>query len=583
VSAVPEVAARTDEPGGEERRGRLRARLGRLLGRLIHFARGPAGTYIGMFVVLALFLVPLRGLLRSQGPPMEEGFMLTFPQRVLRGEVPNADFLHLYGPGSLWVLAGFFKVFGDALSTERAVGLLQQMGLVFGVFMLARHWGRTLATFAGVISVTLIIPPLGLVALAWVGGAALAVWSLWLALEARRRLPSDPARARRFAVAAGVVAGFALLYRLDLVVALAGALAVAVWGGRHVRLRRPLLAGAAAGLSPYLIHLATAGAVAAFRGMVLDPVIYLRGGRRLPIPPNPEHFDGFLQRSGAIYRTRWPFPELLSTPSELTAWCLMIPVVAVLLVGLGYRYVRREPASFHGRALLAIGVFSVGLLPQAFQRVDSAHMAWVTCISFAFLPVAVYELLRRLRVLRPRAMQLIAGFGVVAMLLTLIPHFFGRSYLDYAFQTFGRRRIAYRVHYNGRTFYYGRSDVAARLDELLPDIDKVSKPGDRLLVAPTDMRKTPYSEAFIYYFFPELRPGTYYIEMDPGVANREGSRLADDVASSDVVVLSSVWSLWFEPNDSLKFGSPRPNQVLRERFHLFRDYEGLYQLWLRNR
>src|SRR5262249_55590427 len=94
-----------------------------VLGRLL---RGRRGTVVAISVILLLFLLPLRAWLRSQGPPMEEGFMLTFPQRVLRGELPNRDFLHLYGPGSVWVLAGFFKVFGDVLATERIVGLLQQ-------------------------------------------------------------------------------------------------------------------------------------------------------------------------------------------------------------------------------------------------------------------------------------------------------------------------------------------------------------------------------------------------------------------------------------------------------------------------
>ena len=60
--------------------------------------------------------------------------MLVFPEQVLRGYLPNRDFLYLYGPGSLWVLAGFFKVLGDGLAVERLVGLLQQVGLVFGVF-----------------------------------------------------------------------------------------------------------------------------------------------------------------------------------------------------------------------------------------------------------------------------------------------------------------------------------------------------------------------------------------------------------------------------------------------------------------
>ena len=70
-----------------------------------------------------LFLLPLRGLLRAQGPPMEEGFMLVFPERVLHGDIPNKDFLHLYGPGSLWVLAAIYKVFGTQLVDERLFGL----------------------------------------------------------------------------------------------------------------------------------------------------------------------------------------------------------------------------------------------------------------------------------------------------------------------------------------------------------------------------------------------------------------------------------------------------------------------------
>jgi hypothetical protein len=38
---------------------------------------------------------------------------------VLHGTIPNRNFLHLYGPGSLWALAGAFKVFGVSLLTER--------------------------------------------------------------------------------------------------------------------------------------------------------------------------------------------------------------------------------------------------------------------------------------------------------------------------------------------------------------------------------------------------------------------------------------------------------------------------------
>jgi hypothetical protein len=68
--------------------------------------------------------------------------------------------------------------------------------------------------------------------------------------------------------------------------------------------------------------------------------------------------------------------------------------------------------------------------------------------------------------------------------------------------------------------------------------------------------------------------------MDPGVANRDDSGLADDLASADIAILSSVWNGWEEPNDSRDFGSAEPNRVLRDQFCLVNSYgDGLYELY----
>ncbi len=235
------------------------------------------GTWLAVGVLVAGFLLPLRGLLVNQGPPMEEGFMLVFPERFLEGDLPNRDFLHLYGPGSVWALAGVFKVFGVSLWSERAVALLQQGGVVFGVFALALPWGRRIALACGLVSLVIIIPPIGLTALAWVGGLALGLWGLKAALHARG-LENFPRSAGRYALLAGVLGGLALLYRPDLVLAIGLGGAAVVWG-----LDRRLLwrvgAGLAIGVSPYVLHFATVGFGDAFRGMVLDPVVYLRGAK----------------------------------------------------------------------------------------------------------------------------------------------------------------------------------------------------------------------------------------------------------------------------------------------------------------
>jgi hypothetical protein len=149
--------------------------------------RPSRALWVGAGVVLVVCLLPFRGLWRAPGPPMEEGFMLVFPELVLEGMVPNRDFLHLYGPGGLWVLAALYKVFGTTLQIERAVGFAQILGVVTGVFALLRHWGARVATLGACAAAVVILPPTGVTALAWVGAVALGLWSVVLGLSALGR------------------------------------------------------------------------------------------------------------------------------------------------------------------------------------------------------------------------------------------------------------------------------------------------------------------------------------------------------------------------------------------------------------
>jgi hypothetical protein len=69
--------------------------------------------------------------------------------------------------------------------------------------------------------------------------------------------------------------------------------------------------------------------------------------------------------------------------------------------------------------------------------------------------------------------------------------------------------------------------------------------------------------------------------MDPGVANAKDSGLADELRKSDILILSSSWDYWSEPNDSRKFGPDEPNQVVRNQFCLVGTYGPHYQLYKR--
>ena len=70
--------------------------------------------------LLALVVaLPLLIMFGSNGATMEEGSLLIGGELVLKGQIPNADFEHLYGPGDLWTLAGAFAVFGVSITVER--------------------------------------------------------------------------------------------------------------------------------------------------------------------------------------------------------------------------------------------------------------------------------------------------------------------------------------------------------------------------------------------------------------------------------------------------------------------------------
>ena len=545
-------------------------------GRFLRDDRGR--NALALTIVALVFALPLRGLLRAPGPPMEEGFMLVFPEQVLKGAIPNRDFLHLYGPGSLWALAGVFKVFGVSLLSERGFGLVQQLAIVFGVYALARRWGRILAVGAAVTS-ALVIIPFGLTALAWVGAVGLAVCGLAAGIEARAA-PDDRA-ARRWAVAAGLLLGFAVLFRLDLVLGVALASFALLRGMPRARITR-VATGFAIGVLPYSIHVATAGPGHVFQGMVIDPVFRLRGGRSLPIPPPWSHLDGFLQRAGALAQLSWPLPAPARS-QELFLWFFLLLGAIAFVLWQGVRATRAEPASITARTLLVIGVFGAGIMPQALQRVDSGHFSWVSCVVFAFVPIAFFEFARRRAPGRAtRRLALGSAALMFAVLLFVIPAFTLSTYSDYSLQTFGYHRASYKIEHDGRVFYYGKPDRAAAANLVIAAAAKISKPGQRLFVGPVNLRKTPYSDAYLYYMLPDLVPATYYIEMDPGVANANGSRLPQDLESADVAILSAIWEDWSEPNDSRKVGSDATEKVLARDFcrvGAVGDYLGLYQLY----
>ena len=519
--------------------------------------------------LLLMIAVPLRGLFRSTGSSMEEGFMLVFPKRMLAGAVPNVDFLHLYGPGSLHVLEIWYSVFGYTLEAERAFGLLQHLGLVFAAYALARCFGHRMAVISAALVTLLVLTPTGLSALAWEGGMAFAMWSVVFALRATHVVGRSVVTN---AAVAGLLAGLALTYRPDLVIAIALAHGWLLWRSRAWKF---LAGGFVVGLTSFYVHLAHAGFGATWRGIVVDPLINLRPGRELPHPPTFSRVDGSLQAlvEGPADRPWWKFPAMLAQ-HQLFVWFFVVFVSAFAVPMMVWLLARRSGWTPQRVAMSAAGLLGLGMLPQAFQRPDSTHLAWGSAVTFAVLPLVVYEWTAIVRpAWKPVRKETVVAVLVAATLFVVCPFYTYRTYLLSTRISLGNKQGGFEVSRDGRRFYWGNHDVATASQAAVDDLAAQMTPGQRLLVGPADLSRTIYTDSIYYYYFPELIPATYYIEMDPGLADKQGSRLASDVESADWLILTNLWTGWWEPNASSIFGSDAPNQVVAQHFCLVGNYQ----------
>lgn len=510
-------------------------------------------------------MLPVRGLFRSPGSSMEEGFMLVFPRLVQDGKVPNVDFLHLYGPGSLDVLAGWYWIFGYTLEAERAFGLLQNLGIIVALYTLARPWGRVAAVLSGVVASLLTMTPIGLAALAWHGAVALALWSCVFAIRSRRT------ESWRSWASAGFLAGLALSFRPDMAIAVSVMLLVAGWQLRRDAWR-PVVASGIIGLLPMWIHLVVAGPSAVIQGILVDPVVELRPGRELPSPPSFGGLDGALQAIAESVPPYWPVPAPAAR-HQLFFWFFAVIFIAIAVPLIAWFIRRRHGADPHVDTLLVAGVLGLGILPQALQRPDSTHLAWVAMVSWPLLAALVTHVVSRRLPRVGRASVLTGGALVLAIMLVVSPFYTYRYYLLHTRVAVGDLPLPFLVEREDRKFWFGNPEVANALIAMIPDLEQRSEPGDRLIVGTADLSRTVYSDVSIYFLFDELEPATYFIEMDPGLADVEGSGLAEDIEQADFVVLTNFWSGWLEPNTSVERQSQEHNQAVADNFCLVGQYE----------
>ena len=120
-------------------------------------------------------------------------------------------------------------------------------------------------------------------------------------------------------------------------------------------------------------------------------------------------------------------------------------------------------------------------------------------------------------------------------------------------------------NYAGRTSSVDRSDIT-NLFSILRTLDTLAAPSDSVFVGPERLARTNYSETYLYHLLPDYEPASYHIQMNPGLANREGGRLAADIEQADWLILTDLFDGWSEPNSSTTDGDLRADAVVESSF-----------------
>lgn len=468
---------------------------------------------------------------------MDEGLLLVYPQLLRDGWVMHRDFQTGYGPGGFWALLAWFELFGTSVTAERMLAFVIRASAVCLAFLLVRRWGRlpALAVAAGTFACLIVMPPR---ASTWLTAASLLLAALVLLL------PRTGTVSAVRAVVGGVLIGLAFNVRLD-TVAFAATVALPLLC-LHLGRRRALLllAGLAAGVTPLVAHIAIASPAAVFDNMFVDPVLRIAPGRALPLPRSDYHDH---RRS-----------------------LLLLAMLATTIIALA---VLRPWRSWRDHLpAITLAVVAVCLSTYVFQRADRNHFALAMAV---LLPASAYAVCAVGRVGRWAVVLLAPGVCLAAFYESLwdAPYAVAKTAL-----ADGR---SVQVSHAGRTLPVPPGDAAAYRKML--DAIAALPAARTVYVAPAALLTTPYSDLQWYFLLmPGLRPAGYHFEINPGSANREGSRFASDIASADLLILGTRWDNWNEPNTSTRPGSPAAAKVVARDFTLHTD-AGLFRLYTHRR
>lgn len=472
------------------------------------------------WLISALVVIPSLATLRIPLGGGDEAALLVYPEKLANGFLIHRDFFSVYGPGTYRVLQAAYEIFGISVTVERLVGILYHLAIVLGVMTLARHISRGASVASGVTS-TAILTWFVPFAYAWMGGLALAIWSL--------ALISRSAPSFRTTLLAGVLAGLVPYWRPEMAIITMAALPLMWRSGKGMA----YMLGMVAGLIPLIIHIIQAGS------NFFENVFLSRLAVNAQVPLRL--VDGHV----------WALLVLCIAGTAFFAW----------------QALRR---AHQRRFLLAPAIASGGMLPQALQRVDIFHTIFVACfiLPLAAAVCTTTPLHKRLYgLLKKSTWRLIAIAAATSVLASsLVIYQTPRTKIS-----IGERDLYY-VHETAH-------DMRRTIDAIRQEIPA----GTDMFLGAQDMSRPGHALSELYFLLPEYASPFYFLELPPGAAEKLGSPLMGDIMRADALVLLNNSPALFEtilPN--VGKGDPSVNRAIRNDFTIVRTV-GQVEIYVRHK
>src|SRR5258708_1161685 len=107
------------------------------------------------FLLLVFCFIYLCAFVRYSTLEPDEGIVLRGAERILAGQLPYRDFFTFYTPGSFYLVASLFRIFGDSFAVARvSLAVAGALCSVITYLLARRVCSRGISIFVAVLATT---------------------------------------------------------------------------------------------------------------------------------------------------------------------------------------------------------------------------------------------------------------------------------------------------------------------------------------------------------------------------------------------------------------------------------------------